>query len=54
MAPHLARRDAIEQPLWLAGEVWKAVGGGKPAAAGPAAKGMKDKSHNLLNEAWDG
>lgn len=41
VAPHLARRDAVEAPLWLAGEQWKAAGDKKGAAEGaPLASGI--------------
>lgn len=41
VAPHLARRDAVEVPLWLAGEQWKAAGDKKTAAdSAPLASGI--------------
>ncbi|KAL4444867.1 hypothetical protein ABPG77_003917 [Micractinium sp. CCAP 211/92] len=41
VAPHLARRDAVEAPIWLAGEQWKAAGDKKGAAeGGPLASGI--------------
>ncbi|KAL4425968.1 hypothetical protein ABPG75_009984 [Micractinium tetrahymenae] len=41
VAPHLARRDAVEAPLWLAGEQWKAAGDRKAAAdAAPLASAI--------------
>ncbi|GAB4823947.1 hypothetical protein N2152v2_010993 [Parachlorella kessleri] len=33
VAPHLGRLDAVEQPLWLSPEYYKAVGGSKAAAS---------------------